>query len=422
MRPASVLTGLDSLLPELEVLYKDLHQNPELAFAEHRTASKGASALRDAGFEVTTGIGRTGVVGLLHNGAGPTVLLRADMDALPVHETTGLPYASTVTATTADGSQSPVAHACGHDMHLTWVIGAARLLADHRNQWSGTLQIVLQPAEEKGDGATAMLADGLFDRFGIPDVILGQHVAPMPAGAVFTRPGLTMAASTTLRARLFGRGGHASRPETTVDTIVMAASTVLRLQTIVSREVAATDSAVVTVGALHAGTKDNVIPDEAELTIDIRTFSEPVRQRVLAAVHRIIKAEAHAADATKEPEIVEVDSYPATTNDEHVTATVTEVFRAHFGAGRVFPAPLVTGSEDFGAFGAAADVPSVFWFVGGTDPQQFAAASEAGRTDEDIPSNHSPLFAPIPHPTISTGVETLVLAATSQLGEHTHSR
>ena len=403
----------DPALASLEELYVDLHRHPELSFAEHRTSRIGAAALREAGCEVTTSVGGTGVVGVLRNGDGPTVMLRADMDALPVREDTGLPYASTVTATDATGAEVPVAHACGHDMHVTWLVGAARRLAAERATWSGTVQFVLQPAEEAG--ADGMVSDGLFTRFGRPDIVFGQHVGPMPAGEVFTRGGLLMSAADTLRVRLFGRGGHGSRPETTVDPVVMAASTVLRLQTVVSREIAATDSAVVTVGSLHAGTKSNIIPAEAELTVDIRSFDEAVRRRALDSVRRIVRAEAMAAGADREPEVTVVDAFPATVNDEAATESLTARFAEHFGAGRVFPAPLVTGSEDFGVFGSAASVPSVYWFVGGTDPARFAAAAEAGTLDSELPSNHSPAFAPVPHPTLATGVDTLVVAATSIL-------
>ncbi len=400
---------------ELEALYVDLHRHPELSFAEHRTARIGADALRAAGCEVTTGVGTTGVVGVLRNGEGPTVLLRADMDALPVREKTGLSYASTATGTDPDGNEVPVAHACGHDMHVTWLIGAARALAASRDRWRGTVQFVLQPAEELGGGADGMVADGLFERFGTPDVAFAQHVGPMPAGEVFTRSGMIMSASDTLRVRMFGHGGHGSRPETTVDPVVMAASTVLRLQTIVSREIAATDSAVLTIGSLHAGTKSNIIPAEAELSIDVRSFDETVRRRVLDAVHRIVHAEATAAGAERKPEITTESAFPATVSDESTTEALTSRLRDHFGAERVFAAPLVTGSEDFGVLASAAGVPATYWFVGGTDASRFAAAAEAGTLDSELPSNHSPLFAPVPHPTISTGVDALVVAATGVL-------
>ncbi|WP_243789625.1 amidohydrolase [Saccharopolyspora gloriosae] len=407
---------LDAALPELERRYLDLHRHPELGFAEHRTADIGARALRAAGCEVTTGVGRTGVVGVLRNGDGPTVLLRADMDALPVREQTGLDYASTQVVTDESGEQVPVAHACGHDMHVTWLLGAAEVLGGRRENWAGTILFVLQPAEERGSGARTMIEDGLFDRFGTPDVVLGQHIGPMPAGHVFTRPGLTMSASDTVHVRMFGRGGHGSRPETTVDPVVMAAATVLRLQTIVSREVAATDSAVVTVGALNAGSKANVIPDEAELQLSIRSFTEPVRQRVLDAVRRVVRAEANAAGAARDPEVTVVESYAPTVNDEAATESLSTRFREVFGEQRVHPGPIVTGSEDFGEFSVASGAPSVFWFVGGTDEQRFVTASEAGTVDQDIPSNHSPQFAPDLHPTLSAGVKTLVIAALHHLG------
>src|SRR5690349_6757309 len=272
-----VLDGFDGIADGLEELYQDVHAHPELAMQEHRTAGKAAERLEAAGFDVTRGVGSTGVVGLLANGDGPTVMLRADMDALPVKEDTGLPYASTVTATDPDGAEVPVMHACGHDMHVTWLAGATALLADTRDAWTGTVMAVFQPAEETAQGAQGMIDDGLFDRFPKPEVILGQHVMPAPAGAIGYRPGTTQAAADSLEVRLFGRGAHGSMPESSVDPVVMAAATVLRLQTIVSREVAASEAAVVTIGALQAGTKDNVIPDEALLKLNVRTFDEGVR-------------------------------------------------------------------------------------------------------------------------------------------------
>src|ERR687886_1766006 len=261
----AVLGGLDAIEPGLEDLYRDVHAHPELSLQERRTAGLAAGRLRDAGWEATEGVGGTGVVGLLRNGEGPTVMLRADMDALPVREQTGLPYASTVTATDPSGRELPVMHACGHDMHVTWLVGTTTLLARAPDAWHGTVLAVFQPAEETAQGAQAMIDDGLFDRFPRPEVILGQHVMPAPAGELSYRAGTTQAAADSLEIRLFGRGAHGSMPESSVDPVVMAASTVLRLQTIVSREVAAAQAAVVTVGALQAGDKDNVIPDEALL-------------------------------------------------------------------------------------------------------------------------------------------------------------
>jgi hippurate hydrolase len=413
--PAETILGpLGTLLPDLEAIYTDIHAHPELSAQETRTAGIAADRLRAAGFEVTTGVGKTGVVGLLRSGEGPTVMLRADMDALPVAEATGLPYASTATATDHEGKTVPVMHACGHDMHVTWLIGAATLFARAHDSWHGTLMAVFQPAEETGTGARAMVDDGLLRRFPKPDVILAQHLMKGPAGAVGWRAGVVTSAGDSLQVRLFGRGAHGSMPEASVDPVVMAAATVMRLQTVVSREVAANDAAVVTVGALQAGTKENVIPDEALIKLNVRTFDANVRTRVLAAIERIVKAEAAASGAPKPPEITPLDRYMLVTNDPEATAHVGEAFRRHFPAERLRETKPAPASEDFGTFGAEWRAPSVFWFVGGTDPDQYAKAKAAGRT-ADLPTNHSPHFAPVLHPTLQTGVETLVTAAAEWL-------
>jgi hippurate hydrolase len=266
-----VLSPLDPLLPELEALYKDLHAHPELSMQETRTAQVAADRLRKAGYEVTAGVGKTGVVGLLKNGAGPTVMLRADMDALPIEEATGLPYASKVTAKDGAGKTMPVSHMCGHDMHVAWLTGATALLAAERSAWHGTLMVVFQPGEETAQGARAMIDDDLFKRFPKPDVVLGQHLMVGRAGDVAGSAGPITSAADSLQIRLFGRGAHGSMPQASIDPVVMAAATVLRLQTIVSREVAASEAAVVTVGVLHAGTKENVIPDDAQCRSDSRS-------------------------------------------------------------------------------------------------------------------------------------------------------
>ena len=298
----NILANLALLVPDLESVYKDIHSHPELSMQENRTADVAADRLRSAGYEVTTGIGKTGVVGLLRNGDGPVIMLRADMDALPIREATGLPYASNVTAD-ENGKSVPVMHACGHDMHVTWLIGAATLMAKSRNAWRGTLMPVFQPAEETGTGAQAMIDDGLFKRFPKPTAILGQHVMVGSSGVVSTRSGVITSAGDSLQIRMFGRGAHGSMPQSSIDPVVMAAATVLRLQTIVSRELAPTDAAVVTVGSLQAGTKENVIPDEAIIKLNVRTFDENVRKRVLGAIERIVNAEAEASRAPKKPEI-----------------------------------------------------------------------------------------------------------------------
>jgi len=400
------------MLPDLEDLYKDIHSHPELSMQEKRTAALAAERLRAAGFEVTTGVGITGVVGVLRNGDGPTVMLRADMDALPVEEATDLPYASKATATDREGNVVPVSHMCGHDMHVTWLVGAAALLARARAAWRGTLLAVFQPGEETAEGAHAMIADGLRERFPKPDVVLGQHVMVGPAGTVAGRAGAITSAADSLQIRLFGRGAHGSMPQASVDPVVMAAATVMRLQGIVSREVAAAEAAVVTVGALQAGTKENVIPDEAIIKLNVRTFDEGVRTRVLAAIERIVNAEAAASGAPRKPEITTLDRYPLNVNDRDASKRLVDAFRLHFGAEQVRETGPAPASEDFGSFGTDWHAPSAFWFVGGTDPELYARAKAANRLNE-LPVNHSPKFAPVLHPTLRTGVETLVVAATT---------
>jgi amidohydrolase len=410
----SILQHLDTLLPDLEAFYKDVHAHPELSMQETRTAGLAADRLRAADFEVTTGVGNTGVVGLFRNGNGPTVMLRADMDALPVEEATGVPYASKVQATDPEGKTVPVMHACGHDMHVTWLAGATALMAQARDAWHGTLMAVFQPAEETAAGAQAMIDDGLFRRFPKPDVVLGQHVMVGPAGVLGGRTGAITSAADSLQIRLFGRGAHGSMPQASIDPVVMAAAVVLRLQTIVSREVAAAESAVVTVGALQAGTKENVIPDEAIIKLNVRTFDEGVRKRVLAAIERIVNAEAAASGAPKAPEITPLDRYPRAVNDAAASKRVADAFRQHFSPERVHETGPASASEDFGSFGAEWGVPSVFWFVGGTDPDIYAKAKAANRINE-LPTNHNPRFLPVIHPTLATGVEALVVASQAWL-------
>lgn len=412
----TVLAGLQSLIPSLEALYKDVHAHPELSMQEIRTAGIAADRLRAGGFEVTTQIGKTGVVGMLRNGEGPTVMLRADMDALPVKEMTGLQYASTVTAQDRDGTAVPVMHACGHDMHVAWLAGAATLFGQTRDAWGGTLLALFQPAEETAEGAQAMIDDGLFKRFPKPDVVLGQHVMVGSAGVVSGRTGVTTSAGDSLQIRLFGRGAHGSMPQASIDPVVMSAATVMRLQTIVSRELAATESAVVTIGALQAGTKENVIPDEAIIKLNVRTFDEGVRTRVLSAIERIVNAEAAASGAPKPPEITPLDRYPLVTNDPEATKRVLDAFRTHFPANRVEQSEPTSASEDFGSFGTEWHSPSFFWFVGGTDPNTYAKAVAAGKLGE-LPTNHNPKFAPVLHPTLGTGVETLAVAAQAWLSK-----
>jgi hippurate hydrolase len=404
-------------LDELAELYRDLHAHPELAFAEHRTAGIVAERLRDLGYQVTTGVGGTGVVGVLSNGDGPTVLLRADMDALPVLEQTGLPYASAGRAKDAGGTDVPVMHACGHDLHVTCLLGAAAELAAGRDAWPGQLLLVFQPAEEAGRGAQAMIDDGLYERFPVPGIVLGQHVMPLPAGVLGVHGGPAMAGADALRVVLHGQGGHGSRPETTVDPVLMAAATVLRLQGVVSRELSASETAVLTVGALRAGTAANIIPDQAELLLSLRSFNDKVHDKARAAIDRIIRAEAAASGAPKEPEIITDVSFPVLVNDPAASVRLTELFNAG-GTLTLDPGP-VTGSEDVGLLATAAGAPCVYWFLGGSDPVLFAGVTtieEARAVVDGLPSNHSPLFAPVIDPTIRTGVTALTTAARAWLG------
>jgi hippurate hydrolase len=395
-------------------LYKDIHAHPELSMGETRTAGIVADRLRAAGYDVTTGIGKTGVVGLLRNGDGPVVMLRADMDALPVKEATGLPYASTITANDGAGKIVPVAHACGHDMHVACLVGAATLLAQARDVWRGTLLALFQPAEETAQGAQAMIDDGLFKRFPKPAVVLGQHVMVGSAGDIGWRTGAITSAADSMQIQLFGRGAHGSMPQASIDPVVMAAATVLRLQTIVSREVAPTEAAVVTVGSLQAGAKENVIPDDAIIKLNVRTFDAGVRKRVLAAIKRIVIAEAEASGAPKPPVFTTLDHYALVTNDAKATQRVVDAFRQEFGEKRVVETEPTSASEDFGLYGTEGHIPSVFWFVGCTDPALYAKAKAAGKL-QDIPTNHNPGFAPMIHPTLETGVAALVSAALAWL-------
>ncbi|MFD7477553.1 amidohydrolase [Streptomyces sp. NPDC059837] len=396
----------DLPVADLEDFYRDLHRHPELSMREHRTAAALADRLRTSGFDTVTGVGGTGVVGVLHNGPGPTVLLRADMDALPVQEETGLPYAS----------QAPgVMHACGHDLHVTWLAGAARALAAGRDTWSGTLLVLGQPAEETGEGAAAMVADGLYERFPRPDVLLAQHAAPGPTGLYAHSPGLIMSASTDVDIVVHGRGGHGSRPESTVDPVVTAAYLVTRLQTVVSREIAARESAVLTVGRIEAGTRHNIIPSEARIALNIRTQSDEVRERMIAAIRRIAAGECLAAGCPREPEVVVGNSFPVTVNDPETDRRVAAVHGEVFGAGTILDPGPAMGSEDFPRL-ADGKIPYSYWFVTSTPAEVWNAAPGDDLMEKfaAVPSNHSPHFAP-DLATLVPGVRTLVSAALAHL-------
>ncbi|MFF0284485.1 amidohydrolase [Rhodococcus aetherivorans] len=410
----TVLGGLARTRAWQEDFYRDLHAHPELSHQEFDTARKVAARLRGGGYEVHEGIGGTGVVAILHNGPGPVVVLRADMDALPVEEATGLEYASTVRATDTDGNEVPVMHACGHDVHVTALLGAAHLLADGSEHWSGTLVALFQPAEETSDGARAMVDDGLAALLPAVDVALAQHVLPAPAGTVGTRAGPLLSAADSMRITVYGRGAHGSMPQAAVDPVVLAAMIVVRLQTIVSREIPPDEPAVLTVGSIRAGTKSNVIPDHAVLEANLRTYSEPTRTAMLDAIRRIVTAECQASGSPREPDFTLFDRYPLTDNDTDTTARVSGAFEAFFGQ-RCRPLPRQTASEDFSEIPAALEVPYTYWGLGGIDPDTYRKAADHGRVDQDIPVNHSARFAPVVQPTLDTGTQALVVAAMAWL-------
>jgi hippurate hydrolase len=411
---AAVLSGLDEIRPWQEDFYRHLHQHPELSHQERDTAAEVAQRLGTFGYQVHEGIGGTGVVGVLDNGEGPTVLLRADMDALPVREQTGLPYASTVTARDMEGSEVPVMHACGHDVHVTCLLGASALLASNRDRWRGCVVALFQPAEELGDGARRMVDDGLAKIVGHLDVAFAQHVLPFPSGIVGTRPGSTLSAADSMRITVYGRGAHGSMPQASVDPVVLAAMIVVRLQTVIARETAPTDPAVLTVGSIQAGTKSNVIGDHAVLQLNVRSYDDQTRQAILDAIKRIVTAECQASRSPKDPEFELFDRFPPTQNDQASTARVRAAFDAFFGD-RSQDLPLQTASEDFSDIPDALSVPYTYWGIGGIDPGAYQQAAQAGRVSEDIPVNHSPAFAPVLQPTLDTGTQALVVAALAWL-------
>lgn len=403
MSTREVLNGLGSLTSWQEELYLHLHQNPELSMQETETVAEITRRLESFGYDVQQ-IGG-GVVGVLTNGAGPTVLFRADIDGLPVQESTGLPYASTRTATDPQGNAVPVMHACGHDLHIVAGLGAAALLAEHRDAWVGTYIALFQPGEETAAGARSMVDDGLVEKVPRPDVALGQHVLVVPAaGEVGTTAGPMLSTGACIRVKVFGKGSHGSMPHLGIDPVVLSAAIVTRLQTVVAREIAPGDFGVVTVGSLQAGTKANIIPDDATLLLNIRAYDLAVRERLLAAVERIVRAECVAAGSPQEPEIELYESYPLTDNDPGVTATVTAAFVAHFGQDRVKHLDPVTASEDFSVIPDAFGIPYCYWGFGGFTADQ-----------QPVP-NHNPGFGPAMQPTLTTGTEAAVAAVLAYLG------
>jgi len=407
-------------MPSLMALYRDLHANPELSMQEVKTAAKLAAEAKKLGFKVTTGVGKTGVVAVMENGPGPVVMLRADMDALPVEEQTSLPFASKVRATSSAGTESGVMHACGHDTHMAAWVGAARRLAAMKEQWSGTLVMIAQPGEEIGEGARAMLEDGLYTRFPKPSHVLAFHdAASLPAGVIGYSSGYALANVDSVDIEVKGVGGHGAYPHTTKDPIVLASRIVTSVQTLVSRENDPQSPAVVTVGSFHAGSKHNIIPDEAKLQLTVRSYSDETRRLLLDGIKRIVRGEAIAAGMPEERmpvvTIRENEYTPATFNTEKLTGDTAALFTQRFGADRVVKTPAVMGGEDFGRFHREdKSIESMIFWVGGV-PQ--AAWQKAGGDVSKLPSLHSPFWAPEAEAVISTATEAMVTGALGVFGK-----
>jgi amidohydrolase len=395
------LKEVNNVYPDAHALYVDLHQHPELSGHETETAGKLANKLRVAGYEVTEHVGGTGIVALLKNGSGPVIMLRTELDALPVEENTGLPYASRVRTKDDAGREVSVMHACGHDVHMASLVGTAEVMARTKTNWHGTLILIGQPAEETIGGAEGMLRDGLFTRFPKPDAIVALHVGnELPAGAVSITPGIYNTNSDSVRITIYGKGGHGASPDTTVDPIVIAARTIVSLQTIASREVKPGELAIVTVGYIRAGTKNNIIPDQAEMGLTVRTYKQDVRKQVLAAISRITKAEAEAAGAPREPAVEHYEGTDAVYNEPGLAERLRSPLEAALGKDQVSTAGPITPSEDFSFF-VEQGVPGFYFSLGGADPHKFTEAKANGT---HLPSNHSALFAPDVDPALHTGI------------------
>lgn len=394
--------------PSLEALYRHLHGHPELSFQEKETARRIASELRQAGFQVTTGVGGHGVVAVLRNGAGPTVLWRSDLDALPVKEETGLPYASAATATDDAGRQVPVMHACGHDLHMTTLVGLARGLRSLAGRWSGTAVLIGQPAEERVAGARAMLKDGLFTRFPRPDFVLGLHVkSDLPAGQIGYRAGPAFANVDSVDIAVHGRGGHGSAPHTTVDPIVIASRIVLALQTVVSREIDPVEPAVITVGSIHGGTKHNIIPDRVDLQVTVRSYGDATRRRLLQGIERNALAEAAGSGAPRQPEVRFSESTPATINDPALVGRTVAALKRALGEERVVEVQPIMGAEDFTYYGREG-IPAFMFNLGTVSPQKITESR--GPDGRPLPSLHSSLYAPDREASIRGGVRAALAA------------
>lgn len=412
---AGIEKSFEADYPKLDALYKDIHAHPELAFQEVKTAAKLAAEMRALGFEVTEKVGRTGLVAIYKNGDGPTILVRTELDALPMEEKTGLDYASR-DKTAWNGKETFVAHSCGHDIHMASWVGTAKALLDLKDQWQGTLMFIAQPAEEIGRGAMAMLMDGLFTRFSKPDFAFALHDAPIPYGHLLYRVGVGSSMSNSLSIKFRGRGGHGATPQATIDPIMIAARFIVDVQSVISREKDPTEFAVVSIGAIHAGTAENIIPDDAEVLGTIRTFKPAVRTKVLAGVERVAKAAAAMSDAPP-PEIRITEGAKAVMNDPALVATAEKALKAAFGD-KIRISPPSTPSEDFSEF-AHSGVPSMMFQIGVYDMERWNAANNGG---PPLPANHSPLFAPVPKPTITTGVMAMTLAVLSVFDQYARGK
>lgn len=392
---------VENVYPDAHAFYIDVHRNPELSGRETQTAAKLATRLRTLGYEVTEHVGGAGVVAVLKNGPGPTVMFRTELDALPVEEKTGLAYASTTRTKDDAGRDVPVMHACGHDLHMAAISATAAIMATSKGTWHGTLMLIGQPAEETISGAKAMLADGFLSRFPRPDVVLALHVGnSLPAGRVGIVSGVYDTNADSLRITIYGKGGHGASPHTTVDPIVIAARTILALQTIASREVKPGEMVVITVGYIHAGTKNNIIPDQAELGLTVRTYKAEVRQQILAAITRITKAEAEAAGAPREPSVEHYEATDAVYNNPALAQRLRGSLEAALGKDNVVMEAPMTASEDFSFF-VSQGIPGFYFSLGGANPEKYAQSKAAGIP---LPSNHSPLFAPDVDPALHTGI------------------
>jgi amidohydrolase len=407
----TIASSVERDYPKLDALYKEIHAHPELAFQEVKTAAKLAAEMRAIGFEVTENVGKTGLVALYKNGDGPTIMVRTELDALPMEEKTGLAYASH-DKTVWNGRETPVAHSCGHDIHMASWVGTAKILVELKEKWHGTLMFIAQPAEEIVSGAKAMIADGLFTRFPKPDFGFALHDGPGPYGYVFYRVGIGSSNSDSLFVKFHGRGGHGAAPQATIDPVIMAARFVVDLQSVISREKDPTEFGVVSIGAIHGGTAENIIPDDVTLLGTIRTFKPEVRAKMLAGIERTAKAVAAMADAPA-PEIKITEGAKAVVNDAGVVATAEKVLKVAF-ADKFRTSPPGTPSEDYSEF-VNAGVPSMFFNIGVYEPERVTAARNG--SGPPLPSNHSPLFGPVPKPTIETGVTAMTLAVLSAFDE-----